>query len=103
MLQAEFYWKQAARRSSLGVTSHRGTCMSKNYAVKDRDGTIHTESSRKDALRSQKAYGGMVVEAKPGSRKGWKTYKPHKVFLWIFLAVQVGFLIWTITAATGNT
>ena len=24
---------------------------------------------------------------------GWKTYRPHRVFLWVFLAVQVGFII----------
>ena len=77
--------------------------MSKNYAVKERDGTIHAESSRKDALRSQKAYGGMVVEAKAQGGAVWKTYRPHRVFLWVFLAVQVGFIIWIITASTGST
>lgn len=33
--------------------------MAKQYAVKDRDGTIHAEPSRRDAQRSQKAYGGI--------------------------------------------
>ena len=39
--------------------------MSKHFAIKDRDGTIHDEPSRKDALRDQKAYGGLVVTKCP--------------------------------------
>jgi len=72
--------------------------MSTNYAVKDRDGTIHAEPSRKDALRSQKAYGGLVVQSKAsGHDLTWKPYKRHRVFLWVFLAIQVIFIIWLIT------
>jgi hypothetical protein len=77
--------------------------MSRNYAVKERDGTIHDEPSRKEALRSQKAFGGMVVQTKSDDGTGWKTYKRHRVFLWIFLAVQVGFIIWVSTASTAST
>jgi len=80
-----------------------GGYMSKNYAVKERDGTIHAESSRKDAQRSQKAYGGMVVETKAQGGTAWRAYRPHRVFLWVFLALQVGFIIWVIAASAGST
>lgn len=75
--------------------------MSKYYALRDRDGTIHDEPSRKDALREQKAYGGMVV-SKSGEA-AWKPYKPHRVFLWVFLAVQAIFVIWLIAAGATHT
>ena len=76
--------------------------MSRQYAVKDRDGSIHAEPSRNSALAAQKAFGGMVVAARDG-RAGWKAYRPHRVFLWIFLAIQAVFLIWVIIASTRST
>jgi hypothetical protein len=75
--------------------------MSKQYAIKERDGTIHDEPSRGEALRDQKAYGGMVVAKAEGH--AWKPYKRHKVFLWIFLAVQAAFIIWLIAGGTTHT
>jgi hypothetical protein len=73
----------------------------KQYAVKDRDDSIHDEGSKRDALRSRKAYGGMVIRLKRGE---WRPYKRRRVFLWVFLAVQVAFIIWLIagTASTGS-
>ena len=79
--------------------------MSTNYAVKDRDGTIHAEPSRKDALRSQKAYGGLLVQSKAsGHDLTWKPYRRHRVFLWVFLALQAVFIIWLVVgiASTGG-
>ncbi len=65
-----------------------------NYAVKDRDGNIRTEPSKKDALRSKKAYGGMVMRSRTsGSDVTWKPWKRHRVFLWVFLAIQAIFVI----------
>lgn len=61
--------------------------MSRQYAIRDRDGTIHDEPSRSQALREQKAYGGMVVKRNEG--QAWEPYKPHRVFLWVFLTIQV--------------
>ncbi len=75
--------------------------MSRQYAIKERDGTIHDEPSRSEALRSQKAYGGMVVTRAGG--QAWKPYKRHRIFLWIFLAVQVVFIIWLIAGGTTST
>jgi hypothetical protein len=77
--------------------------MSRHYAIKDRDGTLHGEPNRKNALRDQKAYGGMVVQTKSVDGGGWKAYKRHRVFLWVFLAVQVVFIIWLIVGSTGRT
>jgi hypothetical protein len=75
--------------------------MSKYYALKDRDGTIHNEPGRKEAVREQKAYGGMLVFRK--GEAAWKPYKQHRVFLWVFLAVQVIFIIWLIAGGTSHT
>ncbi len=72
--------------------------MSKNFAVKDRDGTIHQEGNRKNAFRDQKAYGGLIVSSKDGT--AWKPYKRKRVFLWLFLAVQAIFIILLIVAIT---
>jgi hypothetical protein len=76
--------------------------MSTNYAVKDRDGTVHAEPTRKAALHSRKEYGGMVVRSK--NNREWKPWKPRRIFLWVFLAIQVVFIIWLIagTASTGG-
>jgi hypothetical protein len=77
----------------------------KSYAVRDREGTIHAEPSRKEAQRSQRAYGGLIVQSKDsGSDLTWKPWKRHRVFLWVFLAIQVIFIIWLIagTASTGG-
>lgn len=68
---------------------------SKQYAIRDRHGTIHPEASRKEAQRAQKAYGGMLVASTNGDGD-WKPYKRKRVFLWFFLAVQVIFIIWLI-------
>jgi hypothetical protein len=75
--------------------------MSKLYAIKERDGTIHDEANRKEALREQKAYGGMVVTR--NGDKAWKPYKPHRVFLWVFLGVQAIFIIWLIVGGATHT
>ena len=75
--------------------------MSRQYAVRDRDGTIHDEASRSGAMQSQRSYGGMVVTRKPNQQ--WHPYKRHRVFLWIFLAVQVAFIIWLIAGGTTHT
>ncbi len=75
--------------------------MSKDYALKDRDGTIHEEPGRKEAMRERKAYGGMLVTKK--GPDGWKPYKPHRVFLWVFLVIQAIFIIWLIAGATTHT
>jgi hypothetical protein len=74
-----------------------------SYAIKDRDGTVHAEPSRKEALRERKAYGGLIVQRKD-SGGDWKPYKRRKIFLWFFLAVQVIFIIWLVagTASTGG-
>ena len=72
-----------------------------HYAVKDRNGTIHPEGGKKAARSNQKAYGGMVVRAKgEGEYTPWK---PRKVFLWVFLAIQVCFIAWLISAAASGT
>ena len=64
--------------------------MSVQYAVKDRDGKITQEQGKKDAKRDQKAYGGLIVRSKgEGEFKPWK---PHHIFLWVFLAVQAIFI-----------
>lgn len=75
--------------------------MKARYAVRDRDGTVRDEGTKKEALRSRKAYGGMVVVSKKGT---WKPWKRRRIFLWFFLAVQVGFIIWLVagTASTGG-
>jgi hypothetical protein len=70
-----------------------------NYAIKDRDGTIHAESGRKEAFASRKEFGGMVMRSKNGE---WKAYKKRRVFLWVFLAIQVIFIIWIITGASSG-
>lgn len=66
------------------------------YGVKTRDGEIHYEASRKDALRNQKAYGGLIVRNKNGTVK---PFKRRKIFLWFFLALQLGMIAWIIIAA----
>ena len=68
-----------------------------NYGVKTRDGEIHYEASRKDALRNQKAFGGLVVRNKNGTVR---PFKRHKIFLWFFLALQLIMIVWIITAAS---
>lgn len=74
--------------------------MSVQYAVKDRDGKITEEAGKKAAKRDQKAYGGMIVRSKgEGEYKPWK---PHHVFLWVFLGIQAIFIIWLITGLSGN-
>ena len=74
-----------------------------SYAVKDREGTIHPESSKKDAQRAKRAYGGMVMRSKTsGNDQTWKPWKRHHVFLWVFLAIQGAFLIWVITGAASK-
>jgi hypothetical protein len=77
--------------------------MSRNYAVKDRDGTIHDEPGRKEAMRSRKAYGGLIVQRNNGGGD-WKPWKRRRIFLWFFLALQVLFIVWLIagTASTGG-
>jgi hypothetical protein len=71
-----------------------------HYAVKDRDGKITQEQGKKDAKRDQKAFGGMIVRSKgEGEYKPWK---PHHVFLWVFLGIQAIFIIWLVTGLTGN-
>jgi hypothetical protein len=73
---------------------------SSTYGVKNREGQIHYENSRKDALRSQKEFGGLAVRNKNGTVK---PFKRRKTFLWFFLALQLIMLIWIISAAnTGN-
>jgi hypothetical protein len=76
---------------------------SKTYAVKDRDGGIRAEASRKEALRFRREYGGMVMQSKNGGDT-WKPYKRRRIFLWIFLAIQAVFIIWLVagTASTGG-
>ena len=75
--------------------------MSSIYGVKDRDGTVHDETSKKEARRYQKAFGGLIVRTKNGNVK---PYKPRKVFLWVFLALQAVFIIWLVagTSSTGG-
>ena len=68
------------------------------YAVRDREGTIHAEPSRKAAQRSTKAYGGLIVRNKDGGE--WKPWKPRRVFLWVFLVIQAAFIAWIITGAS---
>jgi len=68
-----------------------------SYAVRDREGAIHAEPSRKAAQRSTKAYGGLIVRNKGGE---WKPWKPRRVFLWVFLAIQAVFIIWIIAGAS---
>lgn len=75
--------------------------MSKHYALKDRDGTIHDAVSRKEALREQKAYGGMIV-ARSGET-AWRPYKSRRIFLWVFLAIQAIFIIWLVAGAATRT
>lgn len=75
---------------------------SKNYAIKDRDGTVHAEPSRKEAFASRKEYGGMVVRSKNDGDE-WKPYKKRRIFLWVFLAIQAIFIIWLITGSTTST
>ena len=71
------------------------------YAIKDRDGTIHPESSKKEAQRAKRAYGGMVMRSRTsGNDQTWKPWKRHHVFLWVFLAIQVAFLAWLISGAS---
>ncbi len=48
--------------------------MSRHYAIKERDSSIHNEASRKEALSDQKAYGGMEVRTKREDGTGWKAY-----------------------------
>jgi|HubBroStandDraft_1064217.scaffolds.fasta_scaffold04603_8 hypothetical protein len=69
--------------------------MTSTYAVQDRADTIHPEPSKKAARRSQKAFGGLVVRSKNGTE--YKPWKPRKVFLWVFLAIQAAFIIWLVT------
>ena len=73
-----------------------------HYAVKDRDGKINQEPGKKEAKRNQKAFGGLIVRSKGEGE--YKLYKPRKVFLWVFLAIQAVFIIWLIagTASTGG-
>jgi hypothetical protein len=71
--------------------------MSRDYAVKDRDGTIHDEPGRKEALRSRKAYGGLIVQRK--GEGNWEPWKRRRVFLWVFLAIQAVFIVWLIVGA----
>jgi hypothetical protein len=73
-----------------------------HYAIKDRDGKITQEPGKKDAKRDQKAFGGLIVRSKGEGE--YKPYKPRKVFLWVFLAIQATFIIWLIagTASTGG-
>lgn len=71
---------------------------STNYAIKDRDGTIHAEPSRKEAFTARKEFGGMVMRSRNDGE--WKSYKKRRIFLWVFLAIQVIFIIWIITGAS---
>jgi len=72
-----------------------------HYAVKDRDGKINQEPGKKAAKRDQKEYGGLIVRSKgEGEYKPWK---PHHVFLWVFLGIQVIAIIWIITAISSGT
>lgn len=73
----------------------------RQYAIRNQDGTIRDEGAKKDALRSRKAYGGMVMVSKNGE---WKPWKRRRIFLWFFLALQVVFIIWLAagTASTGG-
>ena len=75
---------------------------STTYAVRDQADTLHTEPNKKSARRYQKAFGGLIVRSKDGAE--YKTWKPRKVFLWVFLAVQAIFIIWLVagTASTGG-
>lgn len=73
----------------------------KQFAVKDRDGNVRQEDSRKAALRAKTDFGGQVVISKDG--KPYKTYKRKKVFLWVFLAIQVIFIILLVVQLSGNT
>jgi len=78
--------------------------MSRHYAVRDAYGTIHDQTThRGEVLDAQKAYGGMVVQTKRDDGLDWKPYRRHRVFLWVFLAVQAGFLIWLISGSTVST
>lgn len=72
-----------------------------SYAVKDREGTIHPEPSKKDAQQAKKAYGGIIMRSKGGDAT-WQPWKRHHVFLWVFLAIQAAFLIWVITGAASK-
>ena len=74
--------------------------MAKQFAIKDRDGTIHPQDSLKDARQSQQAYGGMLVSAKDGAE--WKPHKRKRIFLWFFLAVQAIFIIWIIAGSNSH-
>lgn len=76
--------------------------MKTDYAIRDRDGTIHDEPGRKKALRDRKAYGGLIVSRK--NEREWKPWERRKIFLWFFLALQAVFIIWLIagTATTGG-
>lgn len=44
-----------------------------NYAIKDRDGTIHDEPSWKQAMHERKAYGGVLVQRKAARVNGSHT------------------------------
>jgi hypothetical protein len=74
--------------------------MNSSYAIRDREGTIHPQTSKKDARSSQKAYGGMIVRSRDGGE--YQPWKPHHVFLWVFLSIQAIFIIWLIFGAFGN-
>jgi len=67
------------------------------YGVRDREGQIRYEGSRKDAFRARKEFGGLVVRNRNGIVKPCKR---RKIFLWFFLAVQAIFLIWIITGVS---
>jgi hypothetical protein len=75
---------------------------STTYAVRDQADTLHAEPNKKSARRYQKAFGGLIVRSKDGAE--YKAWKPRKIFLWVFLAVQAIFIIWLVagTASTGG-
>jgi len=66
------------------------------YGVKNRDGYIRYEDSRKDAFRARKEFGGLVVRNRNGIVKPCKR---RKIFLWFFLALQLIMIIWIASAA----
>ena len=63
----------------------------KQYAVKDRDDSIHDRGSKRDALRSRKAYGGMVVRLKGGAAKTGTAIGAGLIFVaWVVVDIILG-------------
>ena len=77
--------------------------MKRSYAVQDRDHVIRPAASKGVARRDRAAYGGLLMSRK-SEEADWKPYKGRHIFLWVFMAVQVIFIIWLVagTSSTGG-